>query len=59
MRGQFILVFLFPKAKTHFYAPWLGERIAVTTHGCSYVWNRMDIHTTTHLCDGDKRILLV
>lgn len=27
--------------------------------GGSYVWNLTDVHTTTHLCDGDKRILLV
>lgn len=34
-------------------------RLAVTIPGCSYVWSHMDIHTTTHLCDGDKRLLLV
>lgn len=33
--------------------------VAMAISGRSHVQNRMDSHTTTHLCDGGKSILLV
>lgn len=44
------------------WVPGLGRRerrVAVAISGRSHVRNRMDSHTTTHLCDGGKSILLV